>query len=48
LESREQDIKAIFQNQERLRQNLKALGNTADERSLRERTSIVWPRKRIS
>ncbi len=37
IESRERDIKAIFQNQERLRQNLKALGNTADEKSLRER-----------
>jgi hypothetical protein len=37
VESREQEIKEIFQNQERLRKNLQSLGNSQDERGLRER-----------
>jgi hypothetical protein len=34
---REAEISAIFQNQERVRKNLQALGTTQDERGLRER-----------
>ncbi len=37
IEAREVEIKEIFQNQERLRKNLQALGNSQDERGLRER-----------
>lgn len=37
IEALEQEMKAIFNNQERLRKNLQALGTTQDERSLRER-----------
>lgn len=37
IQQREQSIADIFQNQERLRQNLAALGSTQDERGLRER-----------
>ncbi|EDN68052.1 conserved hypothetical protein [Beggiatoa sp. PS] len=33
----EEAIEAVFKNQERIRQNLQALGNTEDERVLRER-----------
>jgi len=33
----DQEIAAIFQNQERLRKNLQALGSTQDEKGLRER-----------
>src|SRR5207244_373668 len=34
IQDREGDIKAIFQNQERLRQNLQALGSSHDEKGL--------------
>jgi hypothetical protein len=37
IKAKETAIQAIFKNQERLRHNLQALGNTEDERSLRER-----------
>jgi hypothetical protein len=37
IKAQETAIQAIFKNQERLRHNLQALGNTEDERSLRER-----------
>lgn len=37
VQQREQSIAEIFHNQERLRQNLTALGATQDERGLRER-----------
>jgi hypothetical protein len=37
IKAKEIAIQAIFKNQERLRHNLQALGNTEDERSLRER-----------
>lgn len=37
IHDREADIQSIFQNQERLRKNLQALGSSADEKGLRER-----------
>jgi hypothetical protein len=37
IENRDREIKEIFQNQERLRKNLQSLGNSQDERGLRER-----------
>jgi len=37
IKLKESHIQAVFKNQERLRHNLQALGNTEDERSLRER-----------
>jgi hypothetical protein len=37
IKVKESHIQAVFKNQERLRHNLQALGNTEDERSLRER-----------
>ena len=37
IEDRDREIKEIFQNQERLRKNLQSLGNSQDERGLRER-----------
>ena len=37
MEQAQQTIQTIFNNQERLRQNLKALGASDDEKSLRER-----------
>lgn len=37
IKVKETHIQAVFKNQERLRHNLQALGNTEDERSLRER-----------
>jgi hypothetical protein len=37
VKAKEEAIKAVFKNQERVRQNLQALGSTEDERSLRER-----------
>jgi hypothetical protein len=37
IKAKEEAIKAVFENQERVRKNLQALGKTEDERSLRER-----------
>jgi len=37
IETKEEAVMAIFKNQDRVRQNLHALGNTEDERGLRER-----------
>ncbi len=37
IQEREQEIQALFQNQERLRENLQALGASQDEKGLRER-----------
>jgi hypothetical protein len=37
IRTKEDAIKAVFKNQERVRENLQALGNTKDERGLRER-----------
>jgi hypothetical protein len=37
IKAKEEAIKAVYKNQERVRQNLQALGKTEDERSLRER-----------
>lgn len=37
VQEREAELREIFDNQERLRKNLQALGTTQDERSLRER-----------
>ncbi len=37
IRDREQTVEGIFQNQERLRQNLSSLGSSQDERGLRER-----------
>ena len=37
IRTKEDAIKAVFKNQERVRENLQALGNTEDERGLRER-----------
>jgi hypothetical protein len=37
IETKQEAIEAVFKNQERIRKNLQALGNTEDERVLRER-----------
>jgi uncharacterized protein YoxC len=36
IKDKEYTINAVFKNQERVRQNLQALGNTKDEQGLRE------------
>lgn len=37
INEREREIREVFDDQERLRKNLQSLGNTSDEKSLRER-----------